>query len=179
MSLTLDEIVFRSRALAQTHPFTHQAQAYVNATIAREREEQPAEAMSDWASHAITVGYCLRLVEEDETDRHPKLAGGDPSPEDAQVLDDRSTQLADRIRSDDPGGLDFCFFSESMLIDALDRIIFGEIERRLSHYSEKLDPQTFEELESYIGWWTLKGYCLRVAEQLVAAEGGNSIQDGV
>lgn len=178
MTLTLDEIVFRSRALAQTHPFTHNAQAYVNQTIAKERKEQPAEAMSAWASHAITVGYCLRRIEEDDTGHSAKTQPAAPSADPA-VLDDRSTELADVIRKTDARTPDFYLYPESLLIDALDRIIFGEVERRLSHYADKLDPQTFEELESYIGWWTLKGYCLRVAEQLVAAEGGNVVQDGV
>lgn len=178
MSPKEDSIVFRSRALAQTHPFTHKAQAYVNATVARERKEQPAEAMSDWASHALTVGYCLRRIEEEDVGLEPQLDQGAPSPEDAAILDSRSTELADFIRSSDSTPLDFILFSESVLIDSLDRIIFGEVERRLSHYSDKLDPQTFEELESYIGWWTLKGYCLRVAEELMAVEGGNAIQNG-
>lgn len=176
MSLNLDEIVFRARALAQTHPFTSRAQAFLNKTIARERTEQPAEAMSDWASHAITVGYCLRKVEEEDTGHSPKL-GSDSSPGDVAILDDRSTELADLIRTSESGSLDFLLHPESVVIDALDRIIFGEVERRLSHYEEKLDPQTFEELESYIGWWTLKGYCLRVAEQLVAAGDGNKGRD--
>lgn len=176
MSLNPDEIVFRARALAQTHPFTSRAQAFLNTTIARERKEQPAEAMSDWASHAITVGYCLRKVEEEDTGRPPK-PGGDSLPQDVATLDDKSTELADLIRTSEAGSLDFLLYPESLVIDALDRIIFGEVERRLSHYEEKLDPQTFEELESYIGWWTLKGYCLRVAEQLVAAGDGKKGRD--
>jgi len=169
VSLDSLDIVFRSRALAQTHPFTSRGQAYLNKTIARERREQPAEAMADWANHAITVGYCLRRVEEEDNGRDTGWEAGSTADRGVDVLDDRSSELADLIRTDK--GAPLFLWPEPLIIDAFDRIIFGEVERRLSAYEEKLDEQTFQELESYIGWWTLKGYCLRVAEQLVTAEG--------
>jgi hypothetical protein len=55
------------------------------------------------------------------------------------------------------------------VIEALDRIIAGEIERRLSHWEDTIDQQTWEELEDYIAWWVIKGYAMRVAEEVFAA----------
>ena len=168
MSLDPHDIVFRTRALAQTHPFTSRGQAYLNQTIARERREQPAEAMADWANHAITVGYCLRRVEEEDNSRDTSWEAASKSDRDITALDERSSELADLIRTDH--GEPLFLWPEPLIIEAFDRIIFGEVERRISAYEEKLDEPTFQELESYIGWWTLKGYCLRVAEQLVTAD---------
>jgi len=126
--------------------------------------------MADWANHAITVGYCLRRVEEQDNGRDTTWdAGRSAEKGEVEALDDQSSELADLIRTD--RGVPLFLWPEPLIIDAFDRIIFGEVERRISSYEEKLDEPAFQELESYIGWWTLKGYCLRVAEQLVTAEG--------
>lgn len=168
MTLSLHDINFRTRALAQTHPFSRRAQAYVNATIAKERSERPNPDMSFWASQAITVGYCLRRVEEDDTGRLPATDDSSGGTKDVTAeLDQVTDDLVEKIQTDKFG--EFLLYPQPLLIDALDRIIGGEIERRLPDLAEKVDKKTFEELESYIGWWTLKGYCLRVAEQLVGA----------
>lgn len=160
MTLPLDDLVFRTRALAQAHPFSREAQAYFTRTVARERKEQAAEEIGVWAGHAITVGYCLRKVEEidaEEAAFRPPLG----LPED---LDERSTEIADLIRTEGAGEL--LLYPEEFLVAALDRIIEGEIERRLSHGSDEIDRETFEQLEAYLAWWTIKGYALRVAEQV-------------
>jgi hypothetical protein len=60
-------------------------------------------------------------------------------------------------------------YPEEKVIEALDRIIAGEIDRRLSHWEDTIDPQTWEELENYIAWWVIKGYAMRVAEEVLAA----------
>jgi len=166
VTLSLDDIIFRTRALAQTHPFSHKAQAFHNRTIAREKTNQPFEEMGNWASNAITVGYCLRRVEEDDSGVATWSLGPEAG-QDAFVLDEKSSDLADAIRTGE--GTKYLLYAEPLLIDALDRIIGGEIERRISDLADKVDTEAFEELESYIGWWTLKGYCLRVAEQLAAS----------
>ena len=168
MTLPLHDIIFRSRALAQSHPFTARAQAYLNQIIAQERANQPAPDMSFWASQAITVGYCLRKIEEDDSGKTMAAAGSSPGSADAhETLDQFTDDLVERIQNDSAS--EFYLYPEALIVDALDHIIGGEIERRLADIAEKVDKQTFEELESYIGWWTLKGYCLRVAEQLVGA----------
>lgn len=176
MTLSLDDIIFRSRALAQCHPFTRRAQAYVNYTIGRQTEEQPVQDMAIWASHAITAGYCLRRVEEQDEGRTEKWDGSSGSSEGWEELEDLTDQIAEKISSEQAG--DLLQYPEPLLVDALDRLIAGEVERRLSDISEGVDQETFGELEQYIAWWTLKGYCLRVAEQLVGADGatGNKTQ---
>jgi len=167
MTLSLDEIVFRTRALAQAHPFSVRAQAYLTQTVARERAKQPAEEIGIWAGYAITVGYCLRRVEEVDAGED-----GFAPPDDASSdLDVASDDVADRIRTDRAGGL--LLYDEPLVIQALDRIIAGEIDRRLSHGSDEIDSETFAALENYIAWWTLKGYALRVAEQIAPEPPGD------
>ena len=167
MTLSLDDIIFRTRALAQTHPFTSRAQAYHNSTVARERTEQPAPDMGIWASYSMTAGYCLRRVEEEDDGRTGTWSPLPGQKVETQDLEELSSQVADQIRTDQAGGL--LLYPEPLLIDALDRLIGGEIERRLSDIAENVDSDTFGELEAYIGWWVLKGYSLRVAEQLAGA----------
>lgn len=158
MTLSLDDIIFRTRALAQAHPFSPRAQAYLNETVARERVEQPAEQIGVWAGHGLTVGYCLRCIEEDDTEQTPDL---DTLPQ--GDLDALSTDIADRISGERAEGL--LLYPEPVVVGALDRLIAGEVERRLSHWYETIDQESFEQLEAYIAWWTIKGYALRVAEQ--------------
>lgn len=166
MTLTQDELMFRSRALAQSHPFTPQAQSYLNRTVARERADQAAPEIGIWAGMAMTAGYCLRRVEEMDADgvldAPPALGGSD--------LDELSTKIAELIRTDGAEGL--LLYPEAEVVDALDRMIAGEVERRLSHWEGTIDDNSYEQLESYIAWWTIKGYALRVAEQVKEIEQG-------
>lgn len=160
MTLPLDDIVFRTRALAQAHPLSPRAQAYLKATVAEQQAQQPVPEFGIWVGYALTVGYCLRRVEESDTD--VTIA---PPPDLAEDLDELSTEIADRIRTEKADGL--LLYPEPLLVSALDRIIAGEVERRLSHGSDEIDRETFEQLEAYLAWWTIKGYALRVAEQVV------------
>lgn len=159
MTLPLDDIVFRTRALAQAHPLSPRAQAYLTAMVAEQQEQQPAPEFGIWAGYALTVGYCLRRVEESDTDA--KLEPPPGLPEDLEEL---STEIGDRIRTEDADGL--LLYPEPLLVSALDRVIAGEVERRLSHGSDEIDRETFEQLEAYLAWWTIKGYAVRVAEQV-------------
>lgn len=166
MTLPVEEIVFRSRALAQAHPFTPRAEAYLRSIVAREQSVQPADEIGVWAGYAIRVGYCLRRVEENDS-------GSDPSPPQATDLvsgdlDDLSTDIADRIRGEEADGL--LLYPEPLVVEALDRIIAGEVDRRLSHGSDEIDKGTFDQLEAYIAWWVIKGYALRIAELLGTEE---------
>lgn len=159
MTLALDDIVFRTRALAQAHPLSRPAQAYLKRMVSEQQEQQPAPEFGIWAGYALTVGYCLRRVEESDADG--TLAAPPGLPVD---LDELSTEIGDRIRTDQAEGL--LFYPEPLVVSALDRIIAGEVERRLSHGSDQIDRDTFEQLEAYLAWWTIKGYALRVAEQV-------------
>ncbi|MFN2388952.1 MAG: hypothetical protein ABR575_05025 [Actinomycetota bacterium] len=159
MTLPLDQIVFRTRALAQAHPFTPRAQSYFTEVVGREQSLQEVPEIGTWAGYAITVGYCLRKVEESDAD-----SSLDPPPGLPADLDACATDIADRIRTERAGGL--LLYPEPLLVDALDRIIAGEVERRLSHGSDEIDAATFAQLETYLAWWTIKGYALRIAEQL-------------
>lgn len=160
MTLPLDEIVFRTRALAQAHPLSPRAEAYLKRTVAAQQEEQHAAEIGIWAGYALTVGYCLRRVEESDTD----VVMHAP-PELPTELEECSTEIADRIRTE--AADDLLLYEEPLVVSALDRIIAGEVERRLSHGSDEIDADTFAQLEAYLAWWTIKGYALRVAEQVV------------
>ena len=160
MTLSPEELVFRSRALAQAHPFSALAQSYLQATVTHQRLEQPVQEIGIWAGHALTVGYCLRRVEETDSPAATK-----PPVDVPMDLDEMATDIAERIRTDRANGL--LLYPEPVVVDALDDLIAGEVERRLSDWADSVDEEAFSQLESYIAWWVVKGYALRVAERLL------------
>ncbi|MBA2725618.1 MAG: hypothetical protein H0U53_06480 [Actinobacteria bacterium] len=171
MTLSVEEIVFRTRALAQAHPFTPRAEAYLKATVAKEQSVQPAPEIGIWAGYAIRVGYCLRRVEENDSGKDlgsPSISG---APDD---LDELATLIADRIRGEAADEL--LLYPEPLVISALDHIIAGEVDRRLSHGSDEIDQETFGQLEAYLAWWVIKGYSLRIAE-LVSTGGAREVSE--
>jgi hypothetical protein len=159
MTLALDDIVFRTRALAQAHPLTPRAEGYLKWVVTEQQDEQPAPEIGIWAGYALTVGYCLRRVEESDT--HGSISVGRDL---AGDLDELSSAIGDRIRTEQADGM--LLYPEPLVVSALDRIIAGEVDRRLAHGSDEIDQATFEQLEAYLAWWTIKGYALRIAEQL-------------
>lgn len=163
--MAVDDLVFRTRALAQTHPLSTAASTYINATVARESTEQPSPEIGIWAGAALTVGYCLRKVEEvDRFGLHPPGANAaDPA-----VLDRASQDIATAIRSGSGG--DYLLNPEDVVVAALDRLIAGEIDRRLENLRDNIGPETERELEEYLAWWMVKGYGLRTAEVALADE---------
>ncbi|MBW3562827.1 MAG: hypothetical protein KY437_10065 [Actinobacteria bacterium] len=167
MTVDLDDIIFRTRALAQTHPFSPRAYRYMNRIVARERTDQPAPEIGIWAGHALTAGYCLRRVEESETAGEVAAGAGALLPDD---LDEAATHIAAAIRTD--GADPYLLYPEERVVTALDRLIAGEVERRLAHWAGTVDESTWTELEEYLAWWTVKGYALRVADQLLPLEDG-------
>ncbi len=146
--------VFRTRALAQAHPLSPGAHRYVNRIVARERTGQPQAEIGIWAGHALTVGYCLRRV----TEPGPAEVVAD----DFDTLDQAASELAAAIRT--TGAEHLHVIPEAEVIDLLDQIIGGEIERRLDHWKGTVDEETWGELEEYIAWWVVKGYALRAVE---------------
>lgn len=159
----MDDIVFRTRALAQAHPLSTAASTYVNATVTREKTEQPTTEIGIWAGAALTVGYCLRKVEEvDRFGQHPP---GVDAPDPA-VLDRTAQDIAGAIRTGTGGR--YLLNPEDFVVDALDRLIAGEIDRRLEHWRDTIGPETEREIEEYLAWWVIKGYALRTAEVVLA-----------
>lgn len=160
-----DRWIVRARALGQTHPFTMRSYRYVNAVVDRERAHQAADEIGVWAGQALTAGYCLRCVEE----------GGDGPPASASAagaslphsLDAAATHVTHLLRTE--GAEPYLLIPEDDLVEALDQLIGGEIERRLGEWGEA--DQGYEgaraDLEQYLAWWTIKGYALRVVDQLL------------
>lgn len=166
--LEFEDLIFRTRALGQSHPFSPAVYRYTNATVEHERERQPVEHMGIWAGHAITAGYCLRRVEEEDT--HTVLhEAPEPLPDD---LDQASTHLATLLRTE--GADPYLLYPEDQLVDALDHLIAGEIDRRLSQWDDIIDPESWELLEDYLAWWVIKGYALRVVERFVSPSPADS-----
>lgn len=166
--LDLHELIFRARALVQTHPFSPRCYRYLNETIARERTSQPSPELGIWAGHGLTAGYCLRRVEETDTGQQPQSDGSE-LPRD---LDAAATQVAGQIRTGEADA--YMLYPEERVVTALDTMIAGEIERRLSHWDGTVDDDTWAELEEYVAWWVIKGYALRVADGLLADEVGSA-----
>lgn len=166
----LDDIIVRARALAQTHPFSPRAYRYLNHIVARERTEQPVPDIGIWAGHALTVGYCLRRVEESQTGRRPDPGSAASLPDD---LDQAATRVAAAIRTE--GADPYLLLPEEQVVAALDRMIAGEVDRRLSHWTGTVDEDSWRELEEYLAWWVIKGYGLRVADELLPA--GDELHD--
>ncbi|MDP3983953.1 MAG: hypothetical protein Q8Q52_02960 [Acidimicrobiia bacterium] len=159
----MDDLVFRTRALAQAHPLSAAASTYVNTTVARERTRQPAPEMGFWAGAALTVGYCLRKVEEVDRFGHHPPAAREPDP---TVLDRTAQVIAGAIRT---GTAERHLLNpEGLLVAALDRLIAGEIDRRLEHWRDTIPVEAERELEEYLAWWVIRGYALRAAEVAMA-----------
>lgn len=151
-------LVFKVRALAQAHPFSPGASRYLNKVVARERTTQPQAEIGMWAGNGLTVGYCLRKIEEVET------AGvlDEVHPSDFEVTDRTASDIAAAIRT--TGAEHLFMMPEDEVIATLDELIAGEIDRRLDHWRGTVTDETWKELEDYIAWWVVKGYALRIVE---------------
>jgi hypothetical protein len=158
-------LVFEARTLAQGHPLTPLALRYMNRAVAQQRLDQPIVEIGIWAGYAITNGYCLRRVEEHAAGL--VLAAADGADLDLDHLDEESVRIAAELRGADAGR--HILGDEEETIAALDRIIAGEVERRLDHWRDSVDEAAWAELEEYIAWWVIKGYALRVAEMSTGA----------
>lgn len=162
----LEGWVVRARALAQAHPFTRRSYRYVNGVVDHERQHQAAPEMGVWAGQALMAGYCLRRVEEQDGPD-----GRGPGAEAAAALpgslDAAASHVAELLRTE--GAEPYLLSREEPVVDALDRLIEGEVERRLGDWGEgeRLDSDMQAELEEYLAWWTIKGYALRVVDQLL------------
>ena len=159
MTLSAEDLVFKARALAQTHPLTPLAKRFLDWAVADQRTSQPVPEIGIWAGAAMINGYCLRRVEE-------TLAGLVPEYHDEKAppiedLDEASTRVAADLRT---GVDDHLLQGDEPIVDALDRLIGGEIGRRVEHWKDTIEEKDELQLEEYITWWTVKGYALRAAE---------------
>jgi len=165
MALGDGGLVFEARTLAQGHPLTPLAKRYVDRAVAQQRLDQPIVEIGIWAGYALTNGYCLRRVEEHAVGLDlGALEGADT---DLDNLDAEAGRVAADLREGDAGR--HILGDKEETIAALDKIIAGEVERRLDHWRDSVDEAAWAELEEYIAWWAVKGYALRVAEMSVGA----------
>ena len=154
--------MFEARALAQSHPLTPLAKRYIDEAIAQQRLDQPVPEIGIWAGYALTNGYCLRRVEENAAGL--VLAPPEGADVELKKLDEEAERVAADLRGE--AASRHVLQDEEAVIAALDRIIGGEVERRLDHWRDSIDDKAWAELEEYITWWVVKGYALRVAERV-------------
>ena len=157
--MDVEDLVFRSRALAQTHPHSRLADRFARRAVEIEIDRQPSEEIGHWSGYALTTGYCFRKVEEALNHHEPDLIeeGGDHD-----QIDAATTELTKAIRTDGLG--ERYLFDEALVVNTLDHLIAGEIDRRLDQWKDQLEPDTWRTLEDYLAWWVIKGYALRVYE---------------
>ncbi len=155
----VDDLTFKSRALAQAHPLTITATAYRDQMIAEERRTQPMKEFAEWASTAFLVGYCIRRVEEADCGLAPETASGS----DALVpLGHDAVRFSDEIRNGRPAGT--ALLGQELVERLLDRVIGTEIEKRVEHWKAHLSNADWATYEEYVAWWVIHGYSLRAAE---------------
>lgn len=155
----LDDPVVRANALAQAHPLSETAFRYVRAMVDQERQAQPGEDLGVWAGHALTAGYCLRRIEEDHTGTILTTFPGDlPT-----GLDQAARHVAGLIRTD--GAEPYLLQPEGEVVALLDRMIAGEIDRRVGGWRGQVSDANLQEICEYIAWWVVKGYALCVVQR--------------
>lgn len=168
MGMTGEELAYKSRALAQSHPLTRLAKTFVDRCAEAERETQPLPEIGTWVAAALVTGYCLRRVEENEAGLVLAATdGADAGEIDLDLLDQEALRIAADLRTE--GAPQPILGDEEAVISALDRIIASEVDRRLGNWRENVDEEAWTELEGYITWWAVKGYALRVAERATGA----------
>lgn len=158
--MNVDDLCFRARALAQTHPLTPAAFRYRQECFERERASQPNVEAADWAATAFVVGYCLRRSEE-------QLAGAvatEMSVDDASHAQfaEAAHQVSWHLRLGDPEAV--CLLPASVVVEALDALVASELDKRVEHMREQLSDDAWDELATYLTWWLVHGYSLRAGE---------------
>ena len=161
MTLDAQELSYRARALAQTHPLTPLAKRFIDRAVGEQRTSQPLPEIGIWAGAALIVGYCLRRVEED--DAGLTLHAVEGATHDLDGLDAQVSEVAADMRT--VGAGDYLLGDDERIIAALDRLVHSEVDKRLEHWRDSVDDKAWAELEEYLTWWVVKGYSLRVAER--------------
>ncbi len=164
MSLDPEELTYRARALAQTHPLTPLAGRYIERAVGEQRASQAIPEIGIWAGGSLIDGYCLRRVEEDDVGLTLGAVAGDVP--DLDVLEAEASRIAAEVRT---GAGDYLLGDDVRTVAALDRLVHSQVDRRLEHWRDSVDDKAWAELEEYLTWWVVKGYALRVAETSMGA----------
>jgi ABC-type glycerol-3-phosphate transport system substrate-binding protein len=164
--LEAEQMAFAARALAQSHPFTQMAKTIADAAVENERKEQPGD-FSIWAGAALTKGYCVRRVEEDDAGMVLAGAAADVLP-DPKEVEEAAAQFIKALQSPD-APLDFLLADQEGLLEVLDRVIGSEVRNRLDTAPTNLTSRGRAELEDYLTYWVIRGYALRTAELATGA----------
>lgn len=138
---------FTARALAQSHPLSPAAYRYRQVLVERERIRQPIADAVDWASHAWLIGYCLRRAEE--ADNSGVL---DVVERAEAVWLERASAWTERLEED------------ADTVAALECLIATELDKRWDTAREHAGNDGWREIEWYLTWAVVHGYCLRAAE---------------
>jgi hypothetical protein len=166
--LEADQVAFNARALAQSDPFTLSARRLLERAIEEERQAQPGN-FSVWATAALTKGYCVRRVEEEDTGVTLVASPDDVLP-DLEQVESTATSIVTALRGSDDGALaPYLISDEERLFDVLDQIIGSEVRNRIDNASTTPSPRARAELEDYITYWVVRGYALRAAELATGA----------
>lgn len=161
-----EQLAYKARALAQSHPLTPLAKRFIDRAVAGEHEAQPLHEIGTWAGAGLTVGYCLRRVEEDEAGL--EMAAQEGVDLDLDELDRHTLRIGTELRTDGSPATQF-LVDDGEVVAALDRIIASEVSRRLDNWRHSVDEAAWAEMEDYITWWVIKGYALRTAEMAAGA----------
>ena len=154
-----EKLAYRARALAQAHPLSALARRYIDQVTAAEKASQPSGEVAFWASVALLNGYCVRRVEETDTTGEAEL----DTAIDLDDLDAKVAKVAADLRAGQTAGL--LLADEDSVIEALDRIVASEVDKRLDQVLEVDDKEAARsELSEYLAWFVVRGYALRVAE---------------
>jgi hypothetical protein len=164
MTLDAEDLTFRARALAQSHPLTRLAGRYVEKVTGEQRISQPIVEIGIWAAGALIDGYCLRRVEED--DAGFSLSAVEGADIELDALDKEAGRIAAEVRT---GAGDYLLGDDGRTVSALDRMVHAQVDRRLDHWRDSIDEKAWGELEEYLTWWVVKGYALRIAETKIGA----------
>ena len=158
------DLSYKARALAQAHPLSAAARRVTERVVSDQQATQPLPEIAVWASIGLLHGYCLRRVEEDAAGWDTQSA---PPITDADLLDRLTDQIASDVRVGEPAA--HLLLDEEVVLDALNRLVGSQLERRRDHLGDHLAEAAWAELEEYLAYWVVRGYALRVAEWTTTA----------
>lgn len=163
-----EELAYRARALAQAHPLTDAASAFRAERVDLERARQGMAQFAEWAATAFLSGYCVRRVEEtavgDErsgsppacVDTHPSQ----PTTSGGSLSGEKVETIAAALRAGEPVTL----IDDTIVVEALDRVITSEIAKRADQWEEQVSAADWADFAAYVSWWVTFGYGARAAE---------------
>ena len=164
MNDVAEELAFRARALAQSHPLTPIAHRFVQTMVSDQRSLQSHVDAADWAGVELVAGYCLRRVEENAEGLHYEAAESTVT---IDSLDRLADEIATALRVGDP--VPYLLGEPARTFVAMNQLIASEIEHRLCNLRDEVGAEDRGQFENYATAWIVKGYALRVAESLSGA----------